>query len=157
MMAWKETQMNDSELCSIFEADKRSETVETGKGATREKAIHEGEEEEFRVEKVMCSSCKEIIGTCDMSKFEAPMHGSIFLGKDNKHGYPPPFYMDFEYHQLKCPVCNRPPFRSPNWFENQRGEHCGLTIECPDCGKGFKNSQGLVGHKPHCEKPIRRN
>lgn len=156
MTAWKGIQMQDSELCKVMEADQISRPVSIGKGATRNVPVREGEEPEFHIEKVMCCICKTVIGTCDMTKFEAPIHGSLFLPKDHKHKYPPPFVRDFPWAELRCPMCNNRPFDSYNYFYNDKNEKCGLTVECPDCGRGFRNEQGLLGHKTHCEKPIRR-
>jgi hypothetical protein len=107
-----------------------------------------GEDEEFRIETVRCDICFSIIGKCDMSKFDVPMTGTMFISKDHKHGYPAPFYgRNFDWMELRCPICNKRPFTSRNYFHNRDGEKCGFTYECPICEKGFINGLALAGHK----------
>jgi hypothetical protein len=132
--------MKDSEQFKIFEED-RAPKIKV--------------EEEFRIEKVKCEICFEIIGKCDMSKFSAPMTGNMFLPKDHKHGYGPPFILNEPWEDMKCPYCRHRPFLNPNFFLNEKGRACGYLHECEKCGAGFENRFALSGHKKHC-KYIRR-
>ena len=141
--------MPDSVHSSQFEKDGDAlYDANRGSKGSRVKRRKDGEDAEFCIEKVVCEICHQLIGKCDMSKFDTPMHGSLFISIDHKHGYPPPFYSnDFEWMELRCPRCNNRPFLSKNFFYNEKGKACGYMHECTDCGQGFKTALGLAGHK----------
>ena len=102
--------------------------------------------EEIDIQLVQCEVCREIIGKIDIANFKPPLHGSMFLAKDVKHGYPLPFHFSLSWVELRCPVCRKRPFYSKNYITNEKGEQMGYTHECSICQEGFLNSQALNGH-----------
>jgi hypothetical protein len=145
--------MSESELFKQFEEDGYSRTKQRTedspeRGDTIRTRSTGGEEAEFRIELVKCEICREIIGKCDMSKFESPMHGALFISKDHKHGYPAPFYaLDDEWLELRCPICRKRPFLTKNYFMNEKDIPCGNVWVCEECNQGFAKKEALWGHK----------
>ncbi len=151
-MDWKEILMNDSKLLDDFEkhgtplSDSESSGYLIPSRST-------GEAPEFNIEKVKCEVCYEIIGKIIMENFKVPMTGHMFISKDSKHGYPRPFVHDFDWVDLRCPICRHRPFLNENFFINEKNEKCGNTFECDVCGKFLKNKLALYGHRnAHLEK-----
>lgn len=144
--------MNDSEQCDFTEFDRPLSRHSGKQGGHLIKVSDEGTQDEFQIEQVKCQVCFEIIGKCVMENFDIPMKGSMFISKDTKHGYPPPFPRDFEWKDLRCPVCLKRPFFDEHYFLNEKNERCGHGVQCELCGKFFKNKLGLYGHTARVHK-----
>jgi hypothetical protein len=102
---------------------------------------------ELDIQVVVCEVCFEVIGKIDMSTFKPPIHGSMFLAKDKKHGYPKPFHESLAWEDLRCPMCRTRPFHSRNYIMNDMGEYIGFLFECEIYDKGFISKLALGGHK----------